>query len=337
MINNPQVTTHSGIALVMKRTLEGYGLDANALFAEAGVGSPDSLGSQDRVAAVAMQKLWRMAVEASGDEAFGIRYAQNMHPMALHGLGFSWMASDTLKDAFRRMVRYYRLITTAGEIVLDKKDGGFKVCHKIPAPKGVAAPASLDAGMALFIQLCRITKSDDFCASEVHLQRLRPVDTEPYDAFFSCPVHYDSDENYLVFNSEVMNAPLPGANPELARVNDEVVIRYLQAFDKQDIVGQIRASIIEYLPSGTITQDNIANQVHMSTRSMQRKLQEKGTSFKTLVETIRQELAETYLRDTSHSINEVTYLLGFTEPSNFSRSFKKWTGMSPADFQVRQQ
>lgn len=330
-----EVTTHSGIAQVMMRTLESYGLDAQALFAQAGLAAPTGLGSQDRVQAVAMQKVWRLAVIHTNDEGFGIRFAQQMPPMALHGLGFSWMASDTLRDAFKRLMRYYRLITTAGEIILDENEKGYRVWHKLPAPKGVAAPASLDAGMAIFIQLCRLTKGIDFCASQVYLQREVPENQRAFDEFFRCPVIYDADENFLLFNKEVLNAPLPGANPELARANDQVVIDYLKAFDKQDIIGQIRASIIEYLPSGPPSQDDIAGHVHMSTRSMQRKLQEKGTSFKTIVETIRQELAENYLKDTSRSIGEVTYMLGYSEPSNFSRSFKKWTGMTPNDDQLQ--
>ena len=160
-------------------------------------------------------------------------------------------------------------------------------------------------------------------------------DTSRFDTFFACPVYYDQDENYLMFNADVFTAKLPGANPQLARANDQVVIDYLREFDRQDIVSQIRASIIEYLPSGTPSQEDVATSVHMSTRSMQRKLNEKGTSFKTIVETIRKELAETYLKEGARSIGEVTFLLGFSEPSNFSRSFKKWTGMTPNDYQLK--
>ena len=335
MKKGADTTTHSGIAQIMHRTICSYELNADELFQQVGLVSPDTLTSQDRVLAIAMQKLWRLAVEKTGDQAFGICFAQHTHPMALHGLGFSWMASDTLLDAFQRLVRYYRLITTAGEIILDEIPEGYRVWHKLPAPKGVAAPASLDAGMALFVQLCRIVKGTEFSPSAVYLQREKPAETSAFDSFFACPVYYDQDENQLVFKSDVFTAKLPGANPQLARANDQVVIDYLREFDKQDIVSQIRASIIEYLPSGTPSQEDVANSVHMSTRSMQRKLNEKGTSFKTIVETIRKELAETYLKEGARSIGEVTYLLGFSEPSNFSRSFKKWTGMTPIDYQMK--
>ena len=331
------VTTHSGIAQMMMRTLRSYGLDTEALFAQVGLASPTSFTSQDRVEAVAMQKLWRLAVEQTADEAFGIRFAQQLHPMSLHGLGFSWMASDTLKDAIKRLVRYYRLITSAGEVVLEETTEGYRLCYRYPAPKGAAAPASIDAAMAVFIQLCRLAKGDEVQPLRVELQRPTPQAnaTHSFDTFFQSPIQYDCDENCLFFEAAALEASLPNANPELARANDQVVINYLKAFDKKDIVSQIRATIIECLPAGTPSQEQVASLVHMSTRSMQRKLQEKETRFKAIVEDIRQELAETYLKDPQRSVGEVTYLLGYSEPSNFSRSFKKWTGISPAEYQVR--
>ena len=98
-------------------------------------------------------------------------------------------------------------------------------------------------------------------------------------------------------------------------------------------MSQIRAIIIEWLPSGTPTQEKIASDVHLSPRSLQRKLSELGTSYKVLLDDIRKDLAQHYLRESDRSIGEVTYLLGFSEPSNFARSFKRWTGVTPQEYQ----
>lgn len=212
--------------------------------------------------------------------------------------------------------------------------GGSRHNAKIMAPKGVAAPASLDASIAVFIQLCRMTRGQNFAPSKVELQRQAVVNPKPFEQFFGCEVVFDSAENRLFFNKESLNSALPSANPELARANDQVVIDYLKAFDKENVVSQIRANIIDTLPSGTISQDKIADMMHMSMRSMQRKLSQQGTSFKAIVEQVRKELALTYLKENGRSLGEVTFLLGYTEHSNFSRSFKKWTGMTPNHFQT---
>ena len=104
-ISNLETTTHAGIAQVLLRTLDGYGVDGARMFRDAGL-DPGSLKSSDeRVVALQMQKVWRAAVEETGDEAFGIAFAKNMRPGTLHGLGFPWIASNTLRDAFMRLVR----------------------------------------------------------------------------------------------------------------------------------------------------------------------------------------------------------------------------------------
>ena len=127
---------------------------------------------------------------------------------------------------------------------------------------------------------------------------------------------------------------LASANPELARINDQVVVDYLARFDRDSIAMQVRSKIIHQLPDGIPSQEAIADTLHVSLRSLQRRLKEEDTSFRDLLEETRQQLARQYLRDGRRSIGEITYLLGFTEPSNFTRAFKRWTGKSPAQYRA---
>ncbi len=329
-----KITTHSSIAMQLFNTLQHYHCDAQLLFSQVGL-STTALSDPDvRLEARLLQQIWRQSVELTQDDAFGIQFAKTMHPAALHGLGFAWMASNTLKDAFERLVRYYRLISTAGEVTLEQNHHRYCVSFILPVPKGIAAPASLDAAMGMFLQYCRFTKDPQFSPVNVELQRLQPKNKAAFDAFFNCPIDYDCDVNRLFFDADSLNSTLASANPMLARVNDEVVANYLNQHDKQDIVGRLRAKIIEALVNGTPTQDDIAQSVNMSGRTLQRKLADKGTSFSALLSDIRKELACSYLTQSHRSVGEVTYLLGFSEPANFSRSFKQWTGMTPAAYQA---
>ena len=109
-------------------------------------------------------------------------------------------------------------------------------------------------------------------------------------------------------------------------MNDQTVIDYLARFDRENITMQVRSKIIEQLPEGRPSQGDIAVKLNTSLRSLQRRLRDQDTSFKELLSNTQQELALSYIRDSSRSIGEITYLLGFSEPSNFTRAFKRWTG-----------
>ncbi|MEM7358912.1 MAG: AraC family transcriptional regulator [Pseudomonadota bacterium] len=326
-------TTHGAIAQTMIRTLASCDLSSEQLFQEAGLDSAAFSSPDERVLGAAMQRVWRAAVTQTGDDAFGIRFAQQFHPGSIHGLGFAWAASDTLADAFDRLVRYFRVLCTFGEVIVDEQDQQVRLWLNMPVPAGTAADASLDGAMAMFIQLCRYTKGHDFNPARVELQRPEPENQAAFNDFFRAEVRYGSAENVLFFNKEDLAQPLPMANPELARANDSVVISYLQRFDKNNILSQLRAAIIESLPSGTPSQGQFAEMLHMSIRSFQRRLAKENIKFSEFVEQIREDLARQYLRTGEKSISEVSYLLGYSEPGNFSRSFKRWTGETPQQYQ----
>jgi AraC-like DNA-binding protein len=189
-------------------------------------------------------------------------------------------------------------------------------------------------GMATFLRMCRITTGENIKPLLVHLRRPRPPNTERYERFFGSPVEYNTETNRLCFERALVDAPLSTPNPELARVNDQTVIDYLARFDRASIAMQVRAEIIGRLPEGSPHQDTIAESLHVSLRSLQRRLKDENTSFKKLLEETRRELALQYIRDSHRPIAEITYLLGFSEHSNFTRAFKRWTGRSPAEFRT---
>ena len=103
--------------------------------------------------------------------------------------------------------------------------------------------------------------------------------------------------------------------------------------DEEDIVQKIKAEIIRQLPSGNVTRKTVAREIAMSTRSMQRSLQEEGTTFSTIQNETRLDLAKQYLTGGNVDMTELAFILGFSEVSAFSRAFRRWTGMSPSQFQ----
>ena len=128
-----------------------------------------------------------------------------------------------------------------------------------------------------------------------------------------------------------MDRKLTGSNDELAQLNEHVVVRYLAHSEKEDIVNRVKAKIIEELADGTVTEASVAESLHMTPRNMHRRLQKEDTSFKVLLTEVRQDLARQYIKDRSKTLTEISFLLGFSEVSSFSRAYKGWTGQPPSE------
>ncbi|MGI9320284.1 MAG: AraC family transcriptional regulator, partial [Thiogranum sp.] len=330
-----EATTVGAAATLVGCALRDYGVDIEKIYHDAGL-DPEAVASPGtRYPFAKMQIMWRLAVERSRDPCFGLSVAEHMQPQAFHGLGFVWLSSDTLFDALSRLVKYQRLISTVADISLEETDDSVKLLVNILQPSGQIEPASIDAAVGVFLRMCRMAVCGRFNPERVSLRRPRPSCAERFESLFQAPVEFGAENNILYFDPQSIHKPLPGADPELLRANDQVVVDYLARFDRESLSMQVRSLLIELLPDGQPTQNGIASSLNLSVRNLQRKLHSEGISFKHLLDETRKELATQYIRDTNRRIGEITYLLGFSEPSNFTRAFRRWTGLSPNEYRQK--
>ncbi len=324
----------SSWALLVAKALQAEGHESQALFRRAGL-DPAKLRDPDaRYPVEGMRRLWRLAVQVTGDPYFGLKAAGFWHPTTMNALGYSWMASDSLRDALTRMARYGRLVTTVAEMTLEEFDDHFAFRVRPLMARSKVPNEAIDAGLATFVGMCRTSYGEDFHPLRVVTQRPEFHDPTRYVEYFCAPVEFSAPDNILYFSKEALEAHLPTANPRLARVNDRVITDYLAQFDKGSTAMRVRAKLIDLLSAGNVTQQEVADSLHMSLRTLQRKLGGEKTSYKDLLDETRRELANQYLRQACLSVSEVTYLLGFSEPSNFARAFKRWTGRTPSEFRT---
>ena len=135
----------------------------------------------------------------------------------------------------------------------------------------------------------------------------------------------------LVLHLTDVDKRLTGSNDQLAKLNEHIVVKYLAHSARQDVVNRVKAAIIDGLASGGVNETMISEQLHMTPRNLHRKLQKEDTSFKVLLTEVRKELAKQYIQDRSKTLTEISYLLGFSEASSFSRAYKGWTGRAPSE------
>lgn len=325
-------TSLSSWARTIKLALDQQGIDSLSLFQQAGLDPKVLNDPNGRYPLPGTTRLWELAIQASGNEALGLIVSRYVQPTTFHALGYSLMASASLKAAFERLARYFRIVTDAGGLEFEAKAQGY--CFRMTPQAGEVqpSPAALDAFMAVNLRMCRALAGRDFKPLRVRLQRPEPADRSPYEQLFQAPIAFGADETAMDFARAPMEATLPQANPELARHNDEILLRYLARHGHDNLAEQVRACIVDSLSQGEPAQEQVARQLNMSLRNLQRKLKESGTSYSQILDQCREELARSYLLDASYSVGEITYLLGFSDTSSFSRACKRWTGLSPSTF-----
>ena len=201
--------------------------------------------------------------------------------------------------------------------------GGVKNPYEHPAT---------DATLAFMLEMCRRSFGEDLTPLQVQMTRLEPMDAAPLKNFFRCAIDYGRDENVMIFNSSDLNRKLSSANPVVAAAMDSVIMDYLARFDASDIANRVRQTVAAYLVHGEPDKQMIADELNMSARTLQRRLEEQETSVKEIIDQTRHQLALEYLSQEHLSVKEVAFSLGFNDASNFSRAFKRWEGQSPKDF-----
>jgi AraC-like DNA-binding protein len=310
--------------------LEARGVDPRPLFERAGLDPAHLHDANARFPIGAMTRAWDAAVAASADPCFGLAAGQYVHPTTFHALGYAWYASHTLREALRRFVRYTRLVSTGLALHLVEVAGEAELSFAAATAGFHPTLPAVDAGMTALVMLCRASAGEAFHPLRVRMRRPRPSCAEEFDAFFRAPIEYGAPDNAVAFGAETLDRPLPTANMDLVRANEQVVIDYLAHLDRHDVAMQVKAKLTELLPAGRVSVQEVAQALHMSVRSLQRKLADKDTSFAHLLEDTRRELSRQYLSNSRLSVSEITYLLGFSDPANFTRAFRRWTGVSPS-------
>jgi AraC-like DNA-binding protein len=319
----------SSWTLLIAKGLESLGLDADALFRMAGL-DPEKLrvpGARFNQAAVI--KLWQIAEQASHDPYFGIHISRYWHPTTFHALGYAWLASNSLKDGFRRLVRYSAIVNNKLNVEFQLENDGYRFSFASTTLPPGALPVAIDAGLSTVIHMCRMNFGDELNPISMFTTRPRPASITPHETFFNCPITFASETNMLYFAPADIEKRLPTSNAELALKSDQMAMEYLARYQHDDIILKIKSLLINRWPGGRISESEIADALNVSTRTLHRKLQSEGLNINMLLDETRKELAIHYLENSTLTIGEIAYLLGFSEPANFSRAFRRWTGTTP--------
>lgn len=179
------------------------------------------------------------------------------------------------------------------------------------------------------------SSTGDFLPKEIHFSHPCHGEATNYQEYFQCPVYFNSSYTGINFDKSVFEKPIVGFNPELLKLlmgYADMIVEKKQKGADNDMITQF---ILERLPEKVPTVPEAAAYLGISQRTLQRKIKERGTSFKSMIENVRKEYAFSYLLQSNYKISYIAQVLGYAEQSVFHRAFKRWTGLTPGEYRLQ--
>ena len=328
--------THlASLSTIVQRMLEMYGLDGIEIWRRAGVDLAEIHQPSARLPVDQFDTILQATIESIDDTAFGLKAARCWHPSNLGVLGHVWITSSTLRSGLNRVARYYRLLGERGNTEIEDTRQGIRVSFHDYRENAAVSSVVADMVLSILLDMCRMNAGAALRPIEVSLRRPAPENMAVYGHFYGCPVRFGAEVNAFVLAAADVDRPLPSSNRQLAALFDKMLTEEIARLDKSDIVSRCKASLLEHLASGEVSEEDTAKQLHMSPRTLQRKLAQEGTTYAQLVDDTRRDLALRYIADPNRSITDITFLLGFSYPSAFTRADTRWTGKTPTESRVQ--
>jgi AraC-like DNA-binding protein len=274
-------------------------------------------------------ELWHALIERTGDPALPLAAPTELPFGAYRVIDYLVGASVTVGEGIERFARFFRLIVDAVTLEIVRDEDTYCLCLETVVG-GSVAPVYVDYVFAALVGRVRMRIRPELEVHRVELRRPQPAEMAPYLERFRAPIQFGSARDRLCFTASEWASPTADADAALARLLEEHA-RLLAArlpAAPTGFVATVQSSIIAGLPE-TADEASVARSLHMSRRTLQRKLAGGGTSFRALLDDVRRGLAESYLADRGVSIQEVAFMLGFSEQSSFHRAFQRWTGSAP--------
>jgi AraC-like DNA-binding protein len=254
----------------------------------------------------------------------------------MHLLSHLASSERTAGEAFSVAARYFRVLHEGITIALDR-EGEFACCRLVPAKGLRRPPIATEFLLAQWICYGRkVVGEAEYELSEVRFAHPASAALDEYQRHFESRVVFGAPRDELIFPGWNLELPTTNADPVVAAALAEKIERILSQFsDRPSLGSQVREWLVKQLQGGSPRIEALARHLHMSERTLRRRLGEEGTSFKQILDELRRELAIGYVQERQLSTGEIAFLLRYSEPSAFQRAFKRWTKLTPSEFRGR--
>ena len=322
--------TTATVRLVLK-ACDAAGVDTDELLRLADIDRGTAENPDGEVTFNQMRSFWQHAFRLSKDPFLGMHATEHLQVGDYKCLDYLTLNAPSVGGSLSNFCRYLPLINTWINLKAEEADNGWVITMSPNA--GVIPPHSYELVFSIFTQRMRQLTQDSWSPQEIHFPFSSPDNAAPHQQFFTTTIHYDAPVAEFIVSQEDWDTKLENSDQQLLKVMDDHARMIMsQRPIPEDFVGEVRRQIVRELHGGEANKENIAEQLHMSPRTLQRRLDNNGIAYADLLDEVRQELAKTKLQNSDLSLAEIGFLLGFSEQSSFNRAFKRWTGKTPREY-----
>jgi len=315
---------------------ESFGVARNALLRGAHLRARDLADPDNRVPVSATRDLWRTIVARVPDPALGLKIGRSIKIRELGLVGYSMLNSSTLGDALHRIARYLHIITEALESRLVSDHDGARLIT-VGDARLHALRHPVDCRLAILLNVTREITGAHIVPLEVEFPYNRPIHIADYRATFGrAALAFDRPRESIKFRARDVARPVIAPDVTLAAYLDQLAEQVLRSLGERrgTSVEATARAVWARLSSGKPNLHQTAIAMGISSRTLQRRLKEHGTSFDLVLDDLRREQSASLLHDRSLAVDEVAFLLGYSEPSTFYRAFRRWHGVTPGKYRA---
>ncbi|HTQ50275.1 MAG TPA: AraC family transcriptional regulator [Candidatus Acidoferrales bacterium] len=277
--------------------------------------------------------LWRALPELVDDPAIGLKLPALVPLEQHHPISIAAQHARTFRDALQRLARY-KILCCAEEMLIVEGNEECRVGFNWILSREFAPPLLIDTTFASMVELGRRGTRQPVRALRVELAR-NDEHRELYEAHFGCPVKFKTQRNAIIFRTSDLNFPFVTYNAELLAMLGPGLDRELaRRKADQTLIVKVKWVLGKLLGGNPPDIMTVAKELGISSRTLQRRITEEGTSFRQLLSDARHELARHYLLQPTLELGETAYLLGYEDPNSFFRAFREWEGMTPSEWKM---
>jgi AraC-like DNA-binding protein len=315
--------------------LEELGVRASAVLRRAGL--PQGFIDQPRVLLTTEQlfALWRAIGDVSSNPAIGLLLGTESKMERFHPVSLAALSTETFGSAVEQMARFKQL-TCPEEIAQEKDNEEWRIQFRWLLAEEVEPPVLIECCFAWVLSMARQGTGKRISPLRVEFVQPR-AHVKTIERHFGCSVVCGAPRNAIVFRATDAQRPFVTRNAELlAMLAPQFEEELKQQSGDENFVERVRMAVQQKLTGRRPNIEDIADALHISSRTLQRRLQDEGSSFQRVLEEARHQLARHYLNNSVLELNEAAYLLGYEDGNSFVRAFRGWEGVPPARWREQQ-